>query len=83
MTSMVKEGVYGLAITQIELVMLRSLARVASSVEGVEEVLGGVERTWFNLRGVTSAITLEDLARYESLFFVKLRVEDQESLRNK
>ena len=72
MTNKVKEGVYGLAITQIELVVPRSLARVASSAEGVEEVLGGVERTWSNFRGMTSAITLEDFARYESLFFCQI-----------
>ena len=49
-TNKVKEGVYGLAITQIELVVPRSLARVASSAEGAEEVLGGEERSWSNFR---------------------------------
>ena len=72
MTKKVKEGVYGLAITQIELVVPRSLARVASSAEGVEEVLGGEERSWSNFTGVTSAITIEDLARYDSLFFCQI-----------
>ena len=45
------------------------ISRFGARIGGGECDQYGVERTWSNFRGVTSAITPEDLARYESLFY--------------